>query len=57
MKENNVNDYLAGLAESLEPKTHCCECTVGDHYDVPHFVHIQYVNCNCKKENYVLKKN
>lgn len=43
--------------EDLEPKSHCCECTKGDNYDPFHQIHIQYKNCNCKKENYVLKNN
>ena len=56
-ESSNIESYLENLADDLEPKTHCCECTPGDHYDIPHMVHIQYPNCNCKKEDYVLKRN
>lgn len=47
---------LEALADSLEPDTHCCECTPGPHFE-RHAVHIQYPDCPCKKENYVLKRN
>lgn len=51
-----VEKYLKDLADNLEPKTHCCECTPGRLYCV-HFVHIQYPECNCDPEKYILKKN
>lgn len=59
MSEENdkVEEYLVELAESLEPKTHCCECTPGVNQDLPHFVHIQYIDCLCKEEDYILKRN
>jgi hypothetical protein len=55
--KDEIEDYLQKMADDLEPKTHCCECTKGPHYDVPHFVHIQYPNCKCDPKNYVLRKN
>lgn len=48
--------YLEKLVEDLEPKTHCCECTPGKHYQ-PHSIHIQYPNCDCDPKKYVLKRN
>lgn len=52
----HVEDYLNDLSTDLEPKTHCCECTPGEHFE-RHMVHIQYPNCNCKKEGFILKRN
>lgn len=51
-----VEEYLKDLSDNLEPKTHCCECTPGKHYE-RHMVHIQYPDCDCKPENYILKRN
>lgn len=48
--------YLEKLARDLEPQTHCCECTPGDHYQ-KHLVHIQYPKCNCDPKKYMLKVN
>lgn len=56
-EEKSVESFLRETAENLEPETHCCECTPGDKYDMPHMVHIQYPDCNCKKEDFVLKRN
>ena len=56
-KSEDVEGYLEALAESLEPDTHCCECTPGPYYDVPHMVCIQYSNCTCDPKKYVLKRN
>lgn len=55
--ENKVENYLEEMARNLEPKTHCCECTPGKYYDVPHFVHIQYFECKCNPAKYILKRN
>jgi hypothetical protein len=49
-------EYLEHLSDSLEPHTHCCECTPGPHFEL-HFVHIQYPNCTCEKKNYRLQRN
>lgn len=54
--ESEINKYLDKLANGLEPKTHCCECTPGDHYE-RHVVHIQYPGCNCDPKKYVLRRN
>jgi len=51
-----TEEYLEDLAESLEPNTHCCECTPGEHFE-RHMVHIQYPDCSCKPEDYILKRN
>ncbi len=48
--------YLEDVADSLEPDTHCCECTPGKHFE-RHGVHIQYPDCGCNPKNYVLKRN
>lgn len=53
--EDRVEDFLDDLGEDLEPTTHCCECTPGDHYE-RHMVHIQYPDCTCESRNYILKK-
>lgn len=42
--------------KKIEPHTHCCECTPGPNYQ-QHLVHIQYPNCKCDPEKYILKKN
>ena len=55
-KKDFTEEYLHVLSDSLEPLTHCCECTHGEHFE-PHTVHIQYPNCNCNPKNYVLRKN
>jgi len=54
--KNEIEELLKTTADDLEPKTHCCECTEGIH-KCRHFVHIQYPNCKCKPEHYVLKVN
>jgi len=51
-----VVQYLTDMAENLDPKTHCCECTPGDHFE-RHGVHIQYPDCKCDPEKFVLKRN
>lgn len=51
-----IEDFLETTAEELEPQTHCCECTPGEYYEL-HLVHIQYFNCNCKKKDYIFKRN
>ena len=56
VKELTVNEYLEKVASRLEPKTHCCECTPGDHYE-RHTVHIQYPGCKCDPKKYVLRRN
>ena len=57
MKETNkVEDFLGDLADGLEPKTHCCECTPGANFQ-RHGVHIQYTDCLCKEKDFVLKRN
>jgi hypothetical protein len=43
--EKEINDNLERYVDSLEPKTHCCECERGE----LHTVHIQYDNCKCRK--------
>ena len=53
---DEINKFLEKKAEELEPKTHCCECTPGDHYE-RHAIHIQYPGCNCDPKKYVLKVN
>ncbi len=50
------NKFLNDFADSLEPKTHCCECTPGKYYQV-HRIHIQYPNCNCNPKFYRLERN
>lgn len=47
-KRNIIEDLLENQSKELEPKTHCCECSKGDHFDPRHLVHIQYPKCNCK---------
>lgn len=54
--DNPIEEYLINMADSLEPTTHCCECTPGSHFE-KHMVHIQYQDCTCKKEDFVLNKN
>lgn len=54
---SEVDVFLEEVSKSLEPKTHCCECTPGDNYDVPHGCHIQYPDCKCNPEKFVLKRN
>jgi len=49
-------DRLNNIADSLEPTSHCCECTPGPNYCC-HIVHIQYPDCKCEKKNYRLMKN
>ena len=58
MKELKIptSKLLTVIADSLEPKTHCCECTPGEHFE-RHLVHIQYPDCNCNPEKYILKRN
>ena len=51
-----LNKYLEKRVIDLEPKTHCCGCTPGDHFE-RHTVHIQYPNCRCNPNKYVLKRN
>ena len=49
-KEDGViSSFLEDLADNLEPKTHCCECAPGEHFE-RHMVHIQYANCTCDPE-------
>jgi len=61
-KTNEIGNYLTDMAENLEPKTHCCECTPGERFQ-KHTVHIQYPDCKCDPNkfvfniNYVLKRN
>lgn len=55
-KYGKLEEELARIADNLEPKTHCCECTPGEHFE-RHLVHIQYPNCNCNPEKYILKRN
>lgn len=52
----NIEQHLVELANNLEPKTHCCECTPGDYFQ-KHAVHIQYPDCTCHKGNYILTRN
>jgi len=52
----SLETLLGKLADGLEPKTHCCECSEGEH-KCKHTVHIQYPDCTCKKEGWVLRKN
>lgn len=54
--EEKIEAYLNNKADSLEPNTHCCECTPGEHCE-RHLVHIQYPGCNCDPKKYVLKVN
>jgi len=54
--ESEIDKCLDKLVNGLEPKTHCCECTPGDHYE-RHVIHIQYPECDCVPEKYVLKVN
>ena len=54
--KDKINDFLEDVSDSLEPETHCCECTPGK-YQERHNVHIQYPNCNCDPNKYVLKRN
>ncbi|KKN76311.1 hypothetical protein LCGC14_0371630 [marine sediment metagenome] len=56
LDKNLIEKKLEAMADSLEPKTHCCECTPGEHFE-RHMVHIQYPDCTCDKANYVLKRN
>ena len=51
-----INKLLENISNDLEPKTHCCECTPGKHFE-RHMVHIQYPDCKCKKEDFALKRN
>jgi len=51
-----TNKLLGDLALDLEPKTHCCECTPGEHFQ-RHMIHIQYPKCKCEPRKYVLKRN
>ncbi len=51
-----INRCLDRMSNELEPKTHCCECTPGKHKQ-RHMVHIQYFNCNCDPNKYILNKN
>jgi len=51
-----VEKFLFNMSMSLEPKTHCCECTPGEHFE-RHLVHIQYPNCNCMPQKYIKKVN
>ncbi len=51
-----VDFYLKSVADSLEPRSHCCECTPGDHFE-RHMVHIQYPDCNCDPRKYKLNYN
>lgn len=55
-QKDDIEGYLKHLSDSVEPKTHCCECTPGDHFE-RHVVHIQYPDCSCKEENFVLRWN
>lgn len=55
-KFDDIDKFLEKVANDLEPKTHCCECTPGDHYE-RHIIHIQYPRCNCDPKKYVLKVN
>jgi len=55
-KPSDVEEYLGNLAGKLEPKTHCCECTPGEHFE-RHGIHIQYPDCKCDPEKFVLKGN
>ena len=58
MTENKyeIDKELEELEELLEPKTHCCECTPGEHLQ-RHNIHIQYPNCNCDPKKYILMRN
>jgi len=56
MSEKKVENYLNNLTDALEPRTHCCECTPGKHFQT-HMVHIQYPDCTCDPKDYVLKRN
>lgn len=51
-----VSKYIADLAKDLEPESHCCECTPGEHFE-RHMVHIQYPDCTCDPKKFVLVKN
>ena len=55
-RPKDVEAYLQSLADELEPKTHCCECTPGNHFCM-HMVHIQYPDCDCDPAKYILKRN
>jgi len=51
-----IEAYITRLSDEAEPKTHCCECTPGEHFQ-RHFVHIQYQGCQCDPKKYILNKN
>lgn len=54
--KESVESFLAATVDDLEPKTHCCECTPGSHFE-KHLVHIQYPKCDCLSKDYILKTN
>ncbi len=51
--EELTEEYLGKVSDIVEPDTHCCECTREER----HMIHIQYPDCACKKEKYILNKN
>lgn len=53
---DKIEMFLQQISDDATPKTHCCECTPGEHFQ-PHYVHIQYKGCKCDPKVYVLRKN
>ena len=47
-----IDDFVEKTASDLDVKTHCCECTPGEHNE-RHLVHIQYPDCKCNPEFYI----
>lgn len=51
-----LDALISKRVEELEPKTHCCQCTPGNHQE-KHLVHVQFPICTCDPNKYVLARN